>query len=388
MPTRFHWTLPTSGDPVEFCRSAEDGGINQVLLPSAFHRPDPVALAAHLAAATKDVGLMICPRTDMQSPTHLVRQVNTLSTVTGGRVSVLGACPYDNDFRAHDEFWTVCDALWRDPEFRRINPPFTAAERDRPELYFSGSSSAASDLAVRHGDVLLLLGDAPAAVAGRGSRVRAAGREVGLLFSVVCRRSRAEAVDAALALTEIAGENAYAIRERFRLLTAEAVALTGGWCESPEEDADHWPRPYLWTGAMPFLGPLGLALVGTPDELADAVLDYRRAGVTHILCHGDGMIPFLPGGSPPGACPRTGRPQWMMSSSAGAARVLPVRWRSSFEHWSEGEATSPRGPGLGRRDGRHGPRGVCRCRSAARRRHGRLVRVGHRRRRLPARHRW
>jgi alkanesulfonate monooxygenase len=122
--------------------------------------------------------------------------------------------------------------------------------------------------------------------------VRAAGREVGLLFSVVCRRTRADAVDAAHALTEIAGENVYAVRERFRLLTAEAVALTGGWCESPGEDDDHWPRPYLWTGAMPFLGPLGLALVGTPDELATAIMEYRRAGVGQLLCHGDGMSLF------------------------------------------------------------------------------------------------
>ena len=288
MRMRFHWILPAEADHVEFCRSAEEGGIDQVLLPAAFHRPDPVALATHIAAATKEIGFMVCPRTDMQSPTHLVRQVNTVSAVTGGRVSVVGACPYDCDFRAHDEFWTVCDALWRDPEFRR----FTAPDRDRPELYFSGSSGAASDLAVRHGDALLLLGAAPASVVGCSRRVRAAGREVGLLFSLVCRETRAEAVDAALTLTEVAGQNAYAVRERFRLLTAESVAFAGGWYPLPDENADHWPRPYLWTGATPFLGPLSVALVGTPGELADAILDYRDVGVTQFLFHGDGMDQF------------------------------------------------------------------------------------------------
>ena len=291
-PARFHWILPADAVDREFCRTAEEGGIDQVLLPAAFHRPDPVALAAHLASVTKDIGFMICPRTDMQSPTHLVRQVNTVSAVTGGRVSVVGACPYDCDFRAHDEFWTVCDALWRDPEFRRFPPPFTSVKRDRPELYFSGSSAAASDLAIRHGDALLLLGAAPATVVGSSRRVRAAGREVGLLFSMVCRPTRAEAVDAALARTEVAGESAAAIRERFRLLTAESIALAGGWYAPVAEDADHWPRPYLWTGATPFFGPLGLALVGTPDELADAVQDYREAGVTQFLFHGEGMDQF------------------------------------------------------------------------------------------------
>ncbi len=280
MRTRFHWILPAEADHVEFCRTAEEGGIDQVLLPSAFHRPDPIALATHLAAATKEIGFMVCPRTDMQSPTHLARQVNTVSAVTGGRVSVVGACPYDCDFRAHDEFWTTCDAMWGH------------LGQGRPELYFSGSSGAASDLAVRHGDTLLLLGAAPAAVVGCSRRVRAAGREVGLLFSLVCRETRAQAVDAALASTEIAGENAYAVRERFRLLTAESVAFAGGWYPLPDENADHWPRPYLWTGATPFLGPLSVALVGTPAELADAILDYWDLGVTQFLFHGDGMSQF------------------------------------------------------------------------------------------------
>ncbi|MFI9388750.1 LLM class flavin-dependent oxidoreductase [Kutzneria sp. NPDC052558] len=280
MRMRFHWIPPAEADHVEFCRTAEEGGIDQVLLPAAFHRPDPVALAPHLAAATKEIGFMVCPRTDMQSPNHLVRQVNTVSAVTGGRVSVLGACPYDCDFRAHDEFWTVCDALWGQ------------LGHDRPELYFSGSPGSASDLAIRHGDALVLLGAAPASVDACARRVRAAGREIGLLFSLVCRQTRAEAVDAALALTEIAGENAYAVRERFRLLTAESVAFAGGWCPLPDENADHWPRPYLWTGATPFLGPLSVALVGTPRELAAAIRDYRDVGVTQFVFHGDGMTVF------------------------------------------------------------------------------------------------
>jgi len=43
---------------------------------------------------------------------------------------------------------------------------------------------------------------------------------------------------------------------------------------------------------MPFLGPLGLALVGTPDELAAAIMTYRRAGVSQILGNGEGMSTF------------------------------------------------------------------------------------------------
>ncbi|QUQ67844.1 LLM class flavin-dependent oxidoreductase [Kutzneria sp. CA-103260] len=90
MRMRFHWILPAETDPVTFCRTAEAAGIDQALLPAAFQRPDPVAPATHIASATKEIGLMVCPRTDMRSPTHLVRQVNTVSAVTNGRVSVVG----------------------------------------------------------------------------------------------------------------------------------------------------------------------------------------------------------------------------------------------------------------------------------------------------------
>jgi alkanesulfonate monooxygenase len=338
-PIRFHWSIPGSGahsatrggedraavNPVadldaqlELCRIADAGGIDQLLLPIGFHRADPITLATHFAAHTKRVKYMVAVRPGIQSPTYLVQQVNTVSVVTGGRISINVVAGYSSqelrsygDFRTHDErfrhsdeFWSVCTALWRSREpfdfhgefvrveGARINTPFTAAERVRPELYFGGSSGLASDLAIKHGDALLRLGGTPDEVAGRIGGVLAAGREVGLLFSVVSRPTRREAVDAAMALIDLAGEQAKAVQDRFRKESAESVgfATTYGLGEG---DA-HWPRPYLWTGAIPFLGPLSLALVGTPDEIAAALLAYRDVGVTQFLFHGRPDIESLP----------------------------------------------------------------------------------------------
>jgi alkanesulfonate monooxygenase len=336
---RFHWSIPGTGagnatrgaqdrndiNPVtdleaqlELCRIADEGGIDQLLLPIGFHRADPITLATYFAGLTKRVKFMVAVRPGIVSPTYLVQQVNTVSAVTGGRITVNVVAGYSSqelrsygDFRTHDErfghsdeFWTICHGLWRgrEPvdftgrylrvEGARINTPFTAPDRTRPELYFGGSSDLASDLAIKHGDALLRLGDRPDEIARLVRRVLAAGREVGLLFSIISRPTRAEAVDVAYSLIEAAGEQARGVQDRFRKESADSVGFAKTY--SLGYDGSQWPLPFLWTGAIPFLGPLSLALVGTPDEITDALFAYHRVGVTQFLFHGRPDIESLP----------------------------------------------------------------------------------------------
>lgn len=335
---RFHWSIPGTGaanavrgaqeratiNPVAdldaqlaLCRIADEGGIDQLLLPIGFHRADPMTLATHFAAYTHRVGYMVAVRPGIVSPTYLVQQVNTISALTGGRITINVVAGYSSrelrsygDFRSHDErfghsdeFWTVCHRLWRGPEpvtfegryvhveDARITTPFTGG-RTRPELYFGGSSDLASDLAVKHGDALLRLGDTPEAIAPKIARVLATGREVGLLFSIISRPTRAEAVEAAHALLAAAGDEAKAVQDRFRKESADSVGFATTYALGYQES--DWPAPFLWTGAIPFMGPLSLALVGTPDEITEALFAYRRIGVTQFLFHGRPDLESLP----------------------------------------------------------------------------------------------
>jgi alkanesulfonate monooxygenase len=45
-------------------------------------------------------------------------------------------------------------------------------------------------------------------------------------------------------------------------------------------------RPWLWTGLVRSHGAAGMALVGDPDELASALLEYGRAGVSQFIISG------------------------------------------------------------------------------------------------------
>jgi alkanesulfonate monooxygenase len=335
---RFHWSIPGSGarqatrgstdrldvNPVadldlqlKLCELADDGGIDSLLLPIGFHRADPVTLATYFGLATKRVRYMIAVRPGIVSPTYLVQQVNTVSVLIDGRISVNVVAGYSSqelraygDFHTHDdrfghsdEFWTICRQLWNGPvpvdfagryinvEGARINTPF-AGDRAGPELYFGGSSELASNLAIKHGDALLRLGDTPDRLQQHLGRVLATGTEVGLLFSIIAKPTRKAAQEAAYALIAAAGESGRAAQDRFRAESAESVGFSTTYLLGYNQS--HWPMPYLWSGGIPFMGPLSLALVGTPDDVADALMDYRSIGVTQFLFHGRPDIESLP----------------------------------------------------------------------------------------------
>jgi alkanesulfonate monooxygenase len=338
-PMRFHWSIPGTGannatrgaqdrkdiNPVadldaqmQLCRLADEGGIDSLLLPTGYQRADPIALATYFGGATKRVRYMTAIRPGTISPTLLVTQVNTVAAVTGGRITINVVAGYSSqelrsygDFRTHDErfgysdeFWTICHRLWDgdgpvdfDGQFlrvegARINTPFNGDGRSRPELYFGGSSDLASDLAVRHGDALLRLGDTPENLAPRLAPVLATGTEAGLLFSIIARPTRQEAVDVGLALVEAAGEKARSNQDAFRAESAESVGFSSTYSLGYQQT--QWPKPYLWSGAIAFMGPLSLALVGTPDEITDALFEYRDIGVTQFLFHGRPDLESLP----------------------------------------------------------------------------------------------
>jgi alkanesulfonate monooxygenase len=325
---RFHWSLSAVGDTMrrsnsmtamagvpdfaahlEFCRRAEECGIESLLMAFGFTRPDPVSWSAALGMQTSAIRFLVAVRSGISSPTYFVQQVNTLSALTGGRVCiniVAGRAPHEQrfygDFLSHDEryertdeFWTICHALWRREgpvdftgrhykvEGATINTPFVSLERSRPEIFIGGGSGQAVDLAVRHADCLLTLPEAPERMAPRIRRVLDSGTEVGLLVSLISRPTHSEALEAAAGLLEAAGEEARKVHDDVRQ-RSDSVGFTSTYDQATQESS--WLTRYLWTGAVPYMGAPSIALVGSPDEIVDALLEYRAIGVTQFLFMG------------------------------------------------------------------------------------------------------
>jgi alkanesulfonate monooxygenase len=323
---RFHWRLPLAGEEPsatslaapgvparslpdlpahrDFCDLAERSGIDSLLMACGFYMPDPIPLVAALGPVTRRIRFMLAYRSGLLAPTVFAQQVNTLSVLTGGRLSlnmVVGHSQDEQrcygDFLSHDEryersdeFLTICRAFWRRDgpvefagrhyrvEGGTLGTPFLAADRTAPEIYLGGGSALACEIAARHADCWLRLGDAPEKLRAEVEPMRERGIEVGLRFSLVARPTRDEAVRAAYQLAApgneewirqvfVAGSDSTSMRATFAMAAAES----------------QWPAPYLWTGAVASRGPSAVCLVGSPAEIAEAILAYRAVGVSQFI---------------------------------------------------------------------------------------------------------
>lgn len=325
---RFHWSMSAVGDSMrgeraraavsgvpdmqahlDFCRLAEECGIESLLTAFGFHRADPIALAAALGVQTERIKFLVAVRSGVSAPTYFAQQVNSLSTLIGGRVAiniVAGHSPHEHryygDFLEHDEryartdeFFSICNGLWRGDgpvdfagsyytvEGARLTTPFLAPDRSTPEIYAGGNSELAEQLAIRHASCQLRLPDTPEAMAPGARRVREHGVDVGIACGVISRNTHDEAVEAAYAMAEARDQSARQVHEDFRR-RSDSVAFTSTLTMA--KDQPSWRAPYLWTGLVPYLGAPSIALVGSPDEITDALFEYRRVGVTQFLMLG------------------------------------------------------------------------------------------------------
>lgn len=323
-PLRFHWSLSSAGDKlrrsrartalsgvpdlealVRFCEHADACGFESLLTAFSFSRPDPLTLAAALGMVTRHIKFMVAVRSGLHAPALFVQQVNTVAALTDGRICINvvgGHTPdeqkYYGDFLSHDEryartdeFLTICRALWRRDEpvsfegryYRaeesRINVPFVSPERTAPEIFLGGNSPQAEALAIAHADCLWRMPEPVEVVAPAAARVRAHGKEAGLLTSIIARPTRKEAVEAAYALTREVGDDARATHQRIEQ-RLDSVAFRQMYSTA---SASAWPAPYLWTGAVPYLGAPSIAIVGSTQEVAEALLAYKAAGISQFL---------------------------------------------------------------------------------------------------------
>src|SRR6266550_7909135 len=113
---RFHWMFPKGGEVamktaqetsrvlttrsmspaalpdmegwVQFARSAEEAGIESVLLSFSRYEPDTLLIACAMGQATTRLKFIVAYRMGLMQPATFVQQVNTLSALIGGRLAL------------------------------------------------------------------------------------------------------------------------------------------------------------------------------------------------------------------------------------------------------------------------------------------------------------
>jgi alkanesulfonate monooxygenase len=204
--------------------------------------------------------------------------------------------PREQRYARTAEFLELCLALWRrngpvtyDGRFyqtkdTRLNTPFVASHRAFPEIFIAGGSDEAQDLAIKCGTLWMRMGDTPENLRESNQRVLAAGKEAGLRMAVIARPTHDEAVRAAHELVATLDQS---LQERHKegefVKKSDSVSIKNIYQMAEENE---WPTPYLWRGAVRTHGPATVCLVGSPEELACAFMEYKKVGITQFILSG------------------------------------------------------------------------------------------------------
>ncbi|QDQ10017.1 LLM class flavin-dependent oxidoreductase [Streptomyces spectabilis] len=305
---------------LRLARAHEDHGWDRVLFAYGSGSPIPAAAAGYLAAKVESLQILLAHRPNVSYPTYAARTFATLDQVSDGRLTVhfiTGGNDHEQrregDTLSKDEryartreyieivkkVWTRREAFDHEGAYYRfqdfVSDVFPVRE-PHPGVSFGGSSPAAYAAGGAEADVYCLWGEPLAETAQQIEEVtraaRAAGRTDVPRIQVAFRPIIAPTEDLAW---EKAHRTVGAIRER----RAGGQTLTRRRSPgSPEntgsqrliaiaEQGERFDRA-LWTPTAAATGGAGNsnALVGTPETVAQALLDYYDLGVDILSARG------------------------------------------------------------------------------------------------------
>jgi alkanesulfonate monooxygenase len=320
-------SLAPSGPTVQpdfvkaFAQAQEDGDFDKVLIAYHSSTGDGFVVAQHAAQHTEKLGLLIAHRPGFVAPTVAARKFATLDQFTGGRVSVNiisggddAEQRRDGDYLSHDEryartgefidilkkTWTSTTPFSYSGDYYRLEDNLSTVrpvQSPHIPVFFSGSSDAAVKVGARTADTYMLWAESLAGTKDQVTRIRAAaaaqGRETPLRFSLSVRPI--------IAPTEAqAWEKAEGILADAKRLRADSDTHFGRRARpgGPQNigslrllDTAAQGKVVdkrLWTEIAQLTGASGnsTALVGTPDQVAEALLDYYDLGIETILVRG------------------------------------------------------------------------------------------------------
>lgn len=307
-----------------FARAHEDAGFDRVLIGYSSSRPDGTQVAAYAAAHTERLNFLVAHRPGFVAPTLAARTFATLDQFTGGRIAVHiitgghdAEQRRDGDYLSKDEryartdeyldivkqAWTSDAPFSYDGTYYKLEDSYSevrSPQQPRIRLYFGGSSEAAYRVGGKHADVFALWGEPLAETKEQIDSVRAAAKAAGrtdfpqisVSFRPILGPTEELAWERAHRILTATRENVEAFRARRR---REASVLGGAQPQNRGSQRllaaaakGELHDRALWTPLAAATGAAGnsTALVGTPETVAQALLDYVDIGVTTLLIRG------------------------------------------------------------------------------------------------------
>ncbi|MFB7182885.1 LLM class flavin-dependent oxidoreductase [Streptomyces sp. NPDC056257] len=312
---------------LRLARAHEDHGWDRVLFAYGSGAPDPAPAAAYIASRLDRLQLLLAHRPNVSYPTYAAKTFATLDQISDGRLTVhfiTGGNDHeqgregdtltkDERYARTREYIRIVKKIWttREPfdhegehyRFHDFVSDVFPVQQPRPNVSFGGSSPAAYAAGGAEADVYCLWGEPLAKTAEQIEAVKAAAKAAG--------RTDVPRIQVAfrpiIAPTEeLAWEKAHrtvgAIRQRRRtglvrhhrngVLEAAAPQNTGSQRLIAIAEAGERYDRALWTPTAAATGGAGNsnALVGTPETVAQALLDYYDLGVDVLSARGYDLL--------------------------------------------------------------------------------------------------
>jgi alkanesulfonate monooxygenase len=323
---------------VDLARAHDNGGFDRVLVGYGAVAPEGWAVASTVLHSTKQLKVLVAHRPGFVQPVVLARMAATLDHLTGGgRIAIhfiTGGDEADQrregDFVAHDaryrrtgEVMSVARRLWSEDtpfdyegEFFRYEGAFSSVKPVTPggiPLFFGGASPPAIEVGAAQADVYAFWGEPREAVAARMDSIQRVAAQHGrtLRYSLSLRPiiadTEAEAWEKAESIAEKTAERIDLAKQRMaghkdtyqglggdRNATFSVDRDTGGTTSVGRKrliEMSAGQDVYderLWMKVANLTGAAGnsTALVGTPEQVAEAMLRYYDIGIGAFILKG------------------------------------------------------------------------------------------------------
>jgi len=309
---------------LRLARAHEDHGWDRVLFAYGAGSPDPAQAAAYVATKLDQLQILLAHRPNVSYPTYAAKTFATLDQISDGRLTVhfiTGGNDHEQqregDYLSKDdrysrtrEYIQIVKKAWTSTEpfdhsgehyrFADFVSDVRPVQRPRPRVSFGGSSPAAYAAGGAEADIYCLWGEPLAQTKEQIESVRAAARAAGRTdfprIQVAFRPIIAPT-------EELAWEKAHRTLGEINARTSGGGGLTRRHpLTNPEntgsqrllavaDKGEVFDRA-LWTPTAKATGAAGnsTALVGTPETVAQALLDYYDLGVTILSARGYDML--------------------------------------------------------------------------------------------------
>lgn len=314
----------------EFAQAHEKAGFDMVLVGYYSSSAEGFNVASYAAAHTRTLSFLIAHRPGAVMPTLAARAAATFDHFSGGRIAlhiIAGLSDAEQqsegDFLDKDaryaraaEYLDVMRKVWtsetpfdHEGEHYRFKKAFSAVkplQRPQIPLFFGGSSDGALEMGAPHCDVYAMFGEPLAETAERISDFRGQAAAFGRVprFNASFRPIIAPTEDEAWAKARAILKDL----EDADLPKAPQDRSAARMLDIAARGDVHDERLWLATARASGAKGNSSCLVGTPRQVADAMLKYYRLGVESFLIrgfdplgdvslYGEELIPMLKAGA-------------------------------------------------------------------------------------------